>query len=178
MRACRSTSAIRNARGSAAPTRTPTDCCDSTFRKAPISACTAPRRSSPRPRPSTPGPGRHSIGERPQRRLTSGSHRKTHSVLRRPFESAQYCSIDYQAELRRHGILTSMSGEGNCYDNAMVETFFKTLKSEFVWRTIFYTRHEADQAIGRYIDGFHNPVRRHSALDFISPAQFEKIAAD
>ena len=99
-------------------------------------------------------------------------------VLRQPLESAQYCSIDYQAELRKHGILISMSGKGNCYDNAMVETFFKTLKSELVWRTIFYTRQEADQAIGRYIDGFYNPVRRHSALDFTSPAQFEKMAAD
>ena len=99
-------------------------------------------------------------------------------VLRRPLEFAQYCSIDYQAELRKHGILTSMSGKGNCYDNAMVETFFKTLKSELVWRTIFDTRLAATQAIGRYIDGFYNPVRRHSALDFISPNQFEKIAAD
>ncbi len=98
-------------------------------------------------------------------------------VLRQPLESAQYCSIDYQAELRKHGILISMSGKGNCYDNAMVETFFKTLKSELVWRTVFYTRQEADQAIGRYIDGFYNPVRRHSALDFTSPAQFEKTAA-
>jgi putative transposase len=70
-----------------------------------------------------------------------------------------------------------MSGKGNCYDNAMVETFFKTLKSELVWRTVFYTRQDADQAIGRYIDGFYNPVRRHSALDFTSPAQFEKHAA-
>src|SRR6202043_2159465 len=70
-----------------------------------------------------------------------------------------------------------MSGKGNCYDNAMVETFFKTLKSELVWRTIFYNRQEADQAIGRYIDGFYNPVRRHSALDFTSPAQLEKRAA-
>jgi putative transposase len=64
---------------------------------------------------------------------------------------SQYCSIDYKAELRKHGILISMSGKGNCYDNAMVETFFKTLKSELVWRTIFYTRQEADHAIGRYI---------------------------
>ena len=46
-----------------------------------------------------------------------------------------------------------MSGTGNCYDNAMVETFFKTLKSELVWRTVFYTRQEADLAIGRYITG-------------------------
>jgi putative transposase len=60
----------------------------------------------------------------------------------------------------------------------MVETFFKTLKSELVWRTIFYTRQEADQAIGRYIDGFYNPVRRHSALDFTSPTLFEKTVAE
>ncbi len=90
---------------------------------------------------------------------------------------SQYCSIDYQVELRKHGILISMSGKGNCYDNAMVETFFKTLKSELVWRIIFYTRQEADQAIGRCIDGFYNPVRRHSALDFTSPAVFEKTIA-
>jgi putative transposase len=71
-----------------------------------------------------------------------------------------------------------MSGKGNCYDNAMVETFFKTLKSELIWRTVFQTRAEAKQAIGRYIDGFYNPVRRHSALGFSSPAQFEKLAVN
>ncbi|SMD15198.1 Integrase core domain-containing protein [Fulvimarina manganoxydans] len=70
-----------------------------------------------------------------------------------------------------------MSGKGNCYDNSMVESFFKTLKSELVWRTVFQTRTEATAAIGRYIDGFYNPVRRHSALDFISPLQFERRAA-
>jgi putative transposase len=91
---------------------------------------------------------------------------------------SQYCSIDYQAELRKHGVLVSMSGKGNCYDNAMVETFFKTLKSELVLRTIFYIRQQADLAIGRYIDGFYNPSRRHSALDFASPAQFEKAATE
>src|SRR3954452_17578961 len=52
---------------------------------------------------------------------------------------SQYCSIDYQAELRRHDVCISISGKGNCYDNAMVETFFKTLKSELVWRTVFHT---------------------------------------
>jgi transposase InsO family protein len=50
------------------------------------------------------------------------------------------------------------------------------VKSELVWRTILCTRQEADQAIGRYIDGFYNPVRRHSALDFTSPARFENVA--
>lgn len=69
-----------------------------------------------------------------------------------------------------------MSGKGNCYDNAMVETFFKTLKSELVWRTSFQTRQDAEQAIAHYIDGFYNPVRRHSALDYQSPVQFENRA--
>jgi putative transposase len=69
-----------------------------------------------------------------------------------------------------------MSGKGNCYDNAAVETFFKTLKSELVWRTVFQTRGAATSAIGRYIDGFYNPLRRHSTLGYISPAQFEMTA--
>jgi len=58
---------------------------------------------------------------------------------------SQYCSIEYQAELRKHGIQISMSGKGNCYDNSMVETFFKALKSELVWRTVFQTRAEAKE---------------------------------
>jgi putative transposase len=93
-------------------------------------------------------------------------------------KGSQYCSSDYQAELNKHGIRISMSGKGNCYDNAMVETFFKTLKSELIWRTVFQTRAEAKHAIGRYIDGFYNPVRRHSALGFSSPAQFERLAVN
>jgi putative transposase len=105
-------------------------------------------------------------------------------AIRRPGEGlthhadrgSQYCSIEYQAELRKHGIRISMSGTGNCYDNAVVETFFKTLKSELVWRTMFDTRAEAKAAIGRYIDGFYNPVRRHSTLDYVSPVQFERLA--
>lgn len=90
---------------------------------------------------------------------------------------SQYCSIDYQSEFRRYGAHISMSGKGNCFDNAIVETFFKTLKSELVWRTVFLTRKEAESAIGSYIDSFYNPVRRHSSLDFISPAAYERQAA-
>lgn len=86
---------------------------------------------------------------------------------------SQYCAVDYQGDLRRHGIRISMSGKRNCYDNAMVEAFFKTIKSELVWRTRFQTRQDAEQAIARYIDGFYNPVRRHSALGYQSPVQFE-----
>ena len=72
-----------------------------------------------------------------------------------------------------HGFIASMSGKGNCYDNAMVETVFKTIKAELVWTTIFQTRHAAEKAIGTYIDGFYNPLRRHSALGYKAPITFE-----
>jgi putative transposase len=125
------------------------------------------------------------VADRLHRELALTALRKA-LIMRRPApglihhadRGSQYCSMDYQAELRKHGILISMSGKGNCYDNAMVESFFKTLKSELVWRTMFETRPDAERAIGRYIDGFYNPVRRHSALDFTSPAQFEKMVAN
>ena len=102
-------------------------------------------------------------------------------VMRRPPKGiihhsdrgSQYCSTEYQKVLTDNGFVISMSGKGNCYDNAMVETVFKTLKSELVWRTIFLSRHQAEIAIGHYIDGFYNPTRRHSALGYQSPCAFE-----
>ena len=66
-----------------------------------------------------------------------------------------------------------MSGRGNCYDNAMVETVFKTIKSECIWRTAFRSREQAANTIGLYIEGFYNPKRRHSNLGYKSPAAFE-----
>lgn len=86
---------------------------------------------------------------------------------------SQYCADDYRQILRDHGFVASMSGRGNCYDNAMVETVFKTIKSELVWRTSFASRTEAAKEIGQYIEGFYNPRRRHSSLGYISPAAFE-----
>ena len=93
--------------------------------------------------------------------------------LRRPLESAQYCSCDYQRLLKAYDITASMSGKGNCYDNAMVETVFKTIKSEMIWRTSFQTRQQATKALGRYIEGFFNPIRHHSASGYKSPIKFE-----
>jgi putative transposase len=87
---------------------------------------------------------------------------------------SQYCSVDYQALLHRRGILISMSGRRNCYDNSMVETFFKTIKSELIWPVAWQSRQQAENAVARYIDGFYNPVRRHSSLGFQSPIAFER----
>jgi putative transposase len=75
-------------------------------------------------------------------------------------------------------MVPSMSGKRNCYDNAMVETVFKTIKSELVWRTSFQTGRQAEKAIGRYIDGFYNPTRRHSAIGYKSPIAFEAAMAE
>ena len=65
-----------------------------------------------------------------------------------------------------------MSGKGNCYDNAMVETFFKSLKAELIWRNRWDTRRQAEGAIFQYINGFYNPRRRHSSLGGKSPLGF------
>jgi len=90
---------------------------------------------------------------------------------------SQYCSHDYRRLLKAHDIIPSMSGKGNCYDNAMVETVFKTIKNELIWRISFQTRTAATSALGRYIDGFYNPRRRHSALGYKSPVSFEATMA-
>lgn len=90
---------------------------------------------------------------------------------------SQYCSHEYQARLREHGLKVSMSGKGNCYDNAAMETFFKTIKAELIWRNTWYTRRQAELAIFEYINGFYNPLRKHSALGWKSPLAFERIAA-
>ncbi len=97
-------------------------------------------------------------------------------VIHHSDRGSQYCSDAYQARLGELGFLASMSGKGNCYDNAVVETFFKTIKSELIWRTVFMSRSQAETAIAGYIDGFYNPVRRHSTLDFTSPVKFEAEA--
>jgi putative transposase len=94
--------------------------------------------------------------------------------LRRPIESAQYCSHDYQKRLSQLGFKTSMSGKGDCWDNAVVETFFKTLKAELIWRHSWQTRQLVAQALFKYINGFYNARRRHSAIGGTSPIKFER----
>ena len=90
---------------------------------------------------------------------------------------SQYCSHDYQKILRLHGFVVSISAKGNGYHNAAVETFFKTIKAELVWRRSWETRRKAEMAIFEHINGFYNPRRRHSALGWKSPIAFEQRAA-
>lgn len=90
---------------------------------------------------------------------------------------SQYCAHDYQKLLRNNGFKVSMSGKGNCYDNSAVESFFKSLKAELVWRHNWQTRREVEIALFEYINGFYNPRRKHSALGWKSPVAFEQRAA-
>ena len=122
--------------------------------------------------------GARMTGDLPLRALNRaiGLRQPGASVIHHSDRGSQYCSDAYQARLGELGFLASMSGKGNCYDNAVVETFFKTIKSELIWRTVFMSRSQAETAIAGYIDGFYNPVRRHSTLDFTSPVKFEAEA--
>ena len=90
---------------------------------------------------------------------------------------SQYCSNDYQKVLKKHDFQVSMSGRGDCYDNAVVETFFKTLKAELIWHNTWTTRRQTEIALFEYINGFYNPRRRHSTLGGKSPLAFERRAA-
>jgi putative transposase len=95
-------------------------------------------------------------------------------LLHHSDRGSQYTSIDYQALLERHHIRVSMSGTGNAYDNAMMESFFATLKTECVDRR-YATRTEARLAIFEYLEVFYNNQRRHSSLGYLSPVAFERL---
>jgi transposase InsO family protein len=88
----------------------------------------------------------------------------------------QYACDDYQQILAEHGMVPSMSRTGNCWDNAVPESFFSTLKHELVYRRNFATHDEARSALFQYIEGFYNPRRLHSSLGFLSPAEYEHKA--
>ena len=94
-------------------------------------------------------------------------------LLHHSDRGVQYACDEYQAVLQRHQIEISMSRTGNCYDNAVMESFFSTLKTELVHHEQFASRAVAQQALFEYIEVFYNRKRRHSALGFKSPHQFE-----
>jgi transposase InsO family protein len=85
----------------------------------------------------------------------------------------QYACDAYQALLGAKGLLCSMSRKGNCYDNAVTESFFKTLKTELVYHERYETREAARASVFEYIEVFYNRQRRHSSLGYLSPESFE-----
>jgi len=89
---------------------------------------------------------------------------------------SQYAAGAYRKRLAEHGIVCSMSRKGNCWDNAPMESFFHTLKTELVHHRDYLTRDEARHDIFEYIEVFYNRQRSHSTLGYLSPAQFEVTA--
>jgi len=94
-------------------------------------------------------------------------------LLHHSDRESQYASAAYQKLLRDRQITCSMSRKGNCYDNAVIESFFATLKQELVYHREYETRQQAKQDIFEYMEVFYNRRRRHSALGYVSPQEFE-----
>ena len=97
-------------------------------------------------------------------------------LLHHSDRGSQYASKAYQDLLRGENITCSMSRKGNCWDNAMMESFFATLKKELIHQEHYKTRAAARQSVFEYIEVFYNRVRRHSALGYVSPEAYEQAA--
>lgn len=102
-----------------------------------------------------------------QRRVPSG-------LIHHSDQGAQYSSGAYQQRLAPLGITPSMSRKGNCYDNAVAESFFSTLKNELVHHQTYHTPEEASRDIFAFIEGFYNRQRLHQSLGYVSPLEFER----
>jgi putative transposase len=101
--------------------------------------------------------------------------RRPKSVVHHSDQGCQYTSIAFGRRCREKGVRPSMGSVGDCYDNAMCESFFATLECELIDRRRFPTQSEARRAVFEFIEGWYNPHRRHSALGFLSPLNFEKL---
>ena len=99
-------------------------------------------------------------------------------VLRRPLEPKQYTSIAFGTRCRENGVRPSMGSVGDCFDNAMAESFFATLECELLDRRRFRNPTEARLEVFRFIEGWYNPHRRHSAIGQMSPVNYERLHAE
>ena len=100
--------------------------------------------------------------------------RRPTEVVHHSDQGSQYTSIAFGLRCQQAGVMPSMGSRGDAYDNAMAESFFATLETELIDRTTFRNRTEARARVFDYIEGFYNPQRRHSALGYLSPAEFER----
>jgi putative transposase len=102
--------------------------------------------------------------------------RQPAGVVHHSDQGCQYTSIEFGRRCREAGVRPSMGSVGDCYDNAMCESFFATLECELLDRVTLHTPAEGRLAVFDFIEGWYNPTRRHSALDYCSPMQFERQA--
>jgi putative transposase len=109
-------------------------------------------------------------------RMALWRRQPTGALLHHSDRGIQYAACEYQRLLTEHDIACSMSRKGNCWDNAVVESFFHTLKVELVHHRRYLTRDEARQDIFEWIEVFYNRQRRHSTLGYRSPAEFEAMS--
>jgi transposase InsO family protein len=102
-----------------------------------------------------------------------GARKPPAGLVHHSDRGSPYASDDYRAALKTHGMVQSMSRSGDCWDNAVAESFFASLRAEWVDHQQYATRAEATRSLGDYIDGFYNPARRHSHIGYLSPIEFE-----
>ncbi len=105
------------------------------------------------------------------------TQRRPAGVIHHSDQGCQYTSIEFGKRCREAGVRPSMGSVGDCFDNAMCESFFATLECELIDRSTFRTREEARAAVLDFIEGFYNTRRRHSSIGYCSPVQFEKRQA-
>lgn len=106
-------------------------------------------------------------------RMALARRRPRPGLLHHSDRGVQYACDAYQALLSHHGLTCSMSRRGDCYDNAPMESFFGSFKTELVHHEHYATRQAARQSIFEYVEVFYNRKRRHSSLGYLSPEQFE-----
>ena len=114
------------------------------------------------------------------RRAVATRHRVPSGIVHHTDRGSPYASDDYRGALAEHAMTASMSRTGDCWDNAVAESFFATLRAELVDDEHYATRRHAEASIGEYIERFYNAERLHSHLDYVSPIEFElksRIAA-
>jgi putative transposase len=110
-------------------------------------------------------------------RMAISVQRPGDGLIHHSDRGVQYASAEYRQVMQSAGLRASMSRKGDCYDNAPMESFFHTLKTELVHHRHYATREEAARDVFTYIEGFYNRTRRHSAIGYISPIEMELKAA-
>ena len=109
--------------------------------------------------------------------MALGRRRPWKGLLHHSDRGTQYASVDYQKILKEHGITYGMSGKGNCYDNAVAESMFRGLKSEWGNHYRWYiSRAEAIPSLFYYIEIFYNRKRRHSSVDYTTPQDYSALS--